>query len=153
MHTASLFARTLLALAFAACGSTTPQANAPPSAPPGAPEAARSPVASPGPGAPGSEGVVVARIVDTGPIGDGRCVQRSYQIAIESVVSGDVPAGVEPIAAHFESCVDHPAPQRGPGDLEGSALDVGSTYEITLRRGTSANFGDDFMIQRARPAR
>lgn len=98
------------------------------------------------------EAVVVAKVVDAGPIGDGNCSQRSYRISIERVTSGDIIPGSDPISAHFESCADHPAPAPGPGELVGTSLDVGSTYELSLRRGASANFGIDFMILKARPA-
>ena len=147
----------LVAVTLAACGSASPEVGAPPRAPQpqvGAPPSVPQdpdPGPSPGPAAAGSDAVVVARVVDTGPIGDGTCVQRSYRIAIDRVVSGDVPTGPDPIWAHFESCADHPAPSPGPGEELGSSLDVGSTYELHLRRGASSNFGEDFMIQRARP--
>ncbi len=148
LHLVSIF----LAVTSVACGPTTPDVSEPATASPSAPQPLSTGVPPPDPGVSGSEAVVIARIVDSGPIGDGRCSQRSYQIVVERLVTGNLPTGGDPIAAHFESCADHPAPQPGPGDFVGSSLDVGSTYELSMRRGASVNFGDDFMILQARPA-
>ena len=93
--------------------------------------------------APLAEVVVVARVTQSGPIGDGRCSQRSYEIAVAKVVSGASPG--QQLWVHFELCGD--ARSAGSaGSLAGASLAVGSSYELTLRRGASQSFGDGFMI-------
>ncbi len=94
--------------------------------------------------------VVVAKITDAGPIGDGRCSQRSYQIAIERVVSGAPPAEGTPWV-HFERCQGAPEVTAPAGDVAGTGLAVGTTYQISLQKGASKNFGDGFMIVGAHP--
>lgn len=78
--------------------------------------------------------VFEATIVGEGPIGDGRCVQKSYEVE---------PTGAARLWIHFEHCgADGPSPlERG---LEG--LDIGSRYRFTVKRGASKNFGEDAML-------
>lgn len=91
--------------------------------------------------------VVVAKILDAGPIGDGRCSQRSYQIAIDKAVTGAAPAS--PLWAHFEQCGDRTS-EPAAGNLAGTGLRTGTTYQLTLMAGASKNFGAGFVIVDAR---
>ena len=105
--------------------------------------------APPAPAPPGGVDLVaVAKITNAGPIGDGRCSQRSYEIALERVVAGPTPVAAT-FWVHFEACgaarVAPPA-----GELAGTGLDVGSRYQFVLEKGGSANFADGMMITSAR---
>ena len=91
--------------------------------------------------------VVVARVVDSGPIGDGRCQQCSHRIAVEETLAGDL--GADTLWAHYEACGDDREPP--PGSVDPCAMRRGSTYELRLRRGASENYGNDPMILAARP--
>lgn len=91
--------------------------------------------------------VVVAKITDAGPIGSGRCSQRSYQIAIDKTVSGAAPAS--PLWAHFEQCGDR-TKEPAAGNLAGTSLRTGTTYQLTLAPNASKNFGPGFVIVDAR---
>jgi hypothetical protein len=90
--------------------------------------------------------VVIAKVTDAGPIGDGRCSQRSYELAVAKTVTGTVPAK---LWAHFEQC-GAPAAAPGAGNIAGTGLQTGATYQLTLKKGASTNFGDGFMIVDAR---
>jgi hypothetical protein len=97
------------------------------------------------------DSAVLARVVDSGPIGSGDCVQCSHRIVVEAAAAGDLAASADPLWVHYESCADRPMPPRGPGTLNPCSLDEGSSYDLTLRPGASPNFGDAFMIVEARP--
>jgi hypothetical protein len=97
--------------------------------------------------APAADLVVVARISDASPIGDGRCSQRSYQVAVDHVVSGPPPR-TSVFWVHFELCGGAPPP--GEGNLAGTGLVSGTSYKLTLRKGASKNFKDALMIIDAR---
>ena len=122
---------TLLAVLLAAgCGP----GQAPVAPPPPPPE--ETPAAPVAPAARERE-VIEGRIVETGPIGSGACVQRSYAVQPSS-----------PDAArtwvHFERC----------GAAEGAmfdSLEVNRSYRLTVERGASPNFGDEPMIVDAVP--
>jgi hypothetical protein len=73
-------------------------------------------------------------IVGEGPIGDGACVQKSYEI--------EPKAGAR-LWIHFERC-GAAGPSPAAGGLEG--LDVGSTFRFTVRRGASKNFGEGAIL-------
>lgn len=78
--------------------------------------------------------VIEGTIVGEGPIGDGRCVQKSYEVE---------PRNGARVWIHFERCgAEGPSPE-GLG-LEG--LDMGATYRFTVKRGASNNFGEDRML-------
>ncbi|MBL0216429.1 MAG: hypothetical protein IPQ07_21420 [Myxococcales bacterium] len=117
-----------------------------PVAPPpkGAPPAPAPPPAPP----PGVDLVVVAKITNAGPIGDGRCSQRSYEITLERVVAGATPT-TPTLWVHFEVCGTERKPQPA-GELAGTGLDVGARYQFALKKGASGNFGDGLMITSAR---
>ncbi len=89
--------------------------------------------------------VVIAKITDAGPIGDGKCSQRSYELAVAKTVTGSVPPK---LWAHFEQCGPSSAP--AAGNLAGTGLSTGTTYQLTLKKSASSNFGDGFMIVDAR---
>lgn len=132
--------------------AAAPVAAAPPvaaSAPPVASVAADAATPTPPPASPNGDVIVVAHVTDAGPIGDGRCSQRSYEIAIDRVVAGTVDAPKDKRWVHFEQCgaARQPPPA---GDLAGTGLAVGSTYQLTLRAGASPNFGTGLMILAAR---
>jgi len=121
----------------------TPVAVAPPTA--GSAQPDPVPVAGPPPPAasPNGDVIVIAKLTNAGPIGDGKCSQRSYEIAIDRVVAGDVPTPKDKRWVHFETCGPR---ESKPNDLAGTGLDVGSTYKLTLHAGVSKNFGDGLMI-------
>jgi hypothetical protein len=87
--------------------------------------------------------IVVARIVEAGPIGSGKCSQRSYEIAVDKHESGPSPG--TKLWVHFEHC-GGPAPT----DLAGTGMKTGTADRLTLRPGASKNFGSGFMIVAAR---
>ncbi|MCB9706879.1 MAG: hypothetical protein H6711_33855 [Myxococcales bacterium] len=118
-------------------------AQPPVSAPPTAPE-----LRSPEPrAAPAGEHELVARVVDAGPIGDGRCTQRSYQIEVVETIAG-APL-TSPAWVHFERCEgDDP----GAPAFDGGGLEIGGRYRLRLQDGRSPNFGADPMIVAADPA-
>jgi hypothetical protein len=90
--------------------------------------------------------VVIAKITDAGPIGDGKCSQRSYELAVAKTVTGTVPAK---LWAHFEQCgAQTTAP--AAGNVAGTGLQTGTTYQLTLRKSATSSFGDGFMIVDAR---
>lgn len=91
--------------------------------------------------------VVIATIADAGPIGDGRCSQRSYQLAIGKTLTGSAPTS--PVWAHFEQCGPRTT-EPAAGNLAGTSLATGTTYRFTLARGASKNFGDGLVIVDAR---
>lgn len=120
----------------------TPSPNAPPG-----PNAMPTPNGGTGmtPSAGGSV-VVIAKITDAGPIGDGKCSQRSYELAVAKTVTGTAPPR---LWAHFEQCgAQTTAP--APGNIAGTGLQTGTTYQLTLKKSASSNFGDGFMIVDAR---
>ena len=84
---------------------------------------------------------LVALIAGAGPIGDGNCTQRSYQITVGKVELGVLPEP-PPAWVHFEACGD----ERTAITFSGSGLDIGATYRLRLRRGASSNFPGDYMI-------
>ena len=84
---------------------------------------------------------LIALIAGAGPIGDGNCTQRSYQITVGKVEFGVLP-DPPPAWVHFEACGD----ARKAITFSGSGLDIGTTYRLVLRRGASANFPGDYMI-------
>lgn len=87
---------------------------------------------------------IVARVLETGPIGDGRCIQRSYRIEVVEATSGEAPTS--PSWVHFEHC----GPTTPPVDASG--LDVGTVYRLGLVAGASPNFGAAPMIVFVEPA-
>lgn len=97
------------------------------------------------------DSAVVGRVVDSGPIGDGRCVQCSHRIVVERATAGTLAANADPLWVHYESCIDRPMPPRAAGSVDPCGLDRGSSYDLTLRPGASPNFGDAFVIIDARP--
>ena len=140
---------TSLAFLFlAACSSSAPP---PAAAPEGTSEA--EPPAGPSPATPaaGGDAEIVARVVQSGPIGDGDCVQCSHQILVEEHFSGDVETSTTPIWVHYEHCAGSPEPVRPADGVDPCSLDRGTLYVVTLRRGASPNFGNDPMILTARP--
>lgn len=92
---------------------------------------------------------VEARVVDSGPIGDGSCTQCSHQIVVEARISGSIAAGPEPLWVHYERCEGDPPPD--PASFNPCSMKKGTAYTLTLRRGASVNFGDEPMIVSARP--
>jgi len=90
--------------------------------------------------------VVIAKITDAGPIGDGKCSQRSYELAVAKTISGSVPAK---LWAHFEQCGARTG-EPAAGNVAGTGLLTGTTYQLTLKQGASKSFGDGFMIIDAR---
>ncbi len=80
--------------------------------------------------------VFVGRIVGRGPLGHGACVQQSYEVER---------ADGERLWVHFERCGE-------PSGPSFEALESNRSYRFTVRRGASANFGDDPMIVDAEPA-
>lgn len=144
----------LVALLALGCGGAEPaSATSPVSAPTTSERAADEPAPTAeatSPAAPAGEIVVIARITSMGPIGSGRCSQRSYELAIETHLAGEaLPASVW---AHFEHCEGQPFVAPVPPDENLSGLDGGVRYELHLRRGLSASFPDEPMIVSARPA-
>ncbi|MFN0250711.1 MAG: hypothetical protein ACKV2T_27775 [Kofleriaceae bacterium] len=133
---------TLACAPKAAPGGAEPATEAPVAAAPVAetPEQAAAPLppADPTTGE-AREHEVVALVLETGPIGDGACVQRSYRVEIASTVRGEPLAS--PTWVHFERCSGAPDP-----GFDASGLVVGTTYRLKLRDGASDNFGDDPMI-------
>jgi len=147
-------------LTLQACSHPAPPAAAraderpvtPPATAEESPSTNAPPPASP-PAQPGSPAaiVVVARVVDSGPIGSGRCAQCSHQVLVEESNSPAIPAGSAPLWVHFETCADRPAPATAPGAIEPCSLRRGTSYRLTLQPGGSPNFGDAPMIVDARP--
>jgi hypothetical protein len=144
--------RALLVWVVAACTERSESRGGPARAPPAvapasASDAAFDATAPPGDGAtmqPTAEVVVIAKIANAGPIGDGpKCNQRSYEIEVVKIVAGN--PGEQRFWVHFEACRDAPPPEPGLG-----ALAVGTTYKLVLRRGTSGNF-NGYMITSAHP--
>jgi hypothetical protein len=90
--------------------------------------------------------VVIAKITDAGPIGDGKCSQRSYELAVAKTVSGSVPPK---LWAHFEQCGARTS-EPAAGNIAGTGLQTGTTYQLTLKKLAGSNFGDGFMIVDAR---
>jgi hypothetical protein len=125
----------LLGLFVGACTSSEPPPRAastpPATATPTSPSTASS--SDPTPSTPASVAVVgdvfEGTIVGEGPIGDGACVQKSYEVE---------PTAGARLWIHFERC-GAAGPSPATGGLEG--LDVGGTYRFTVRRGASENFG------------
>lgn len=139
----------------------TPMATPTPGPAAGGPSTLPSPNADPLPGstarptpaggaglAPSAAGsvVVIAKITDAGPIGDGKCSQRSYELAVAKTLAGSVPPK---LWAHFEQCGARTS-EPAAGNLAGTGLANGTTYQLTLKQGASKNFGDGFMIIDAR---
>ncbi len=91
--------------------------------------------------------VIVAKIVDAGPIGDGRCSQRSYQVAVEETLAGAAPSS--PVWVHFEQCGERTSAPAA-GNVAGTSLATGTRYRLTLVPGGSKSFGDGLMIVDAR---
>ncbi|MEZ4447839.1 MAG: hypothetical protein R3B09_00080 [Nannocystaceae bacterium] len=126
-----------------ACTGANHSGGAAPAPTPVDPEA-RPSAPSPAP-APAGEHEVVARILETGPIGDGRCSQRSYRIEVVEAVAG---APLEsPRWVHFERCQGDTGPI-----VEGTGLEVDGRYRLRLRDGASPNFGGEPMIVGVSPA-
>jgi hypothetical protein len=69
---------------------------------------------------------IVAKITCEGPLGHGRCTQKTYCIEVES-------GAADPAELHFERC-----PEDVGADL--SRLQVGATYRFTLAPTPSPNF-------------
>ncbi len=69
---------------------------------------------------------IVAKITCEGPLGHGRCTQKTYCVEVES-------GGSNPAEVHFERC-----PEDAGADL--SRLQVGATYRFTLAPSPSPNF-------------
>lgn len=135
-------------LAVAACSSSAP---APAPAPtPNPPPAHPSP--PPTPPAESADSEIVARVVDSGPVGHGDdCTQCSFQIVVEEHFTGDIETSTTPIWVHYERCRSTPAPTPPPEAIDPCSMDRNTLYVLTLRRGSSPNFGNDPMIQTARP--
>jgi len=87
------------------------------------------------PSRPAAPGTLVARIVEAGPTGGGRCVQRSYRVERTDV------AGTDPFWVHFEHCEGSPPP-----DFDGAGLTIGETYRLRLVGDAGSSFGDGPMI-------
>jgi hypothetical protein len=88
-----------------------------------APDAARA--LPPAPATPNAH-EIVAKITCEGPLGHGRCTQKTYCVEVES-------GGADPTEVHFERC-----PNDDGADL--SRLQVGATYRFTLAPTPSPNF-------------
>jgi hypothetical protein len=116
----------LFALCVGACTRSEPSPRAEASS---APLEVTAPASDAKPRARAGDEVLEGTIVGEGPIGDGKCVQKSYEIE---------PSAGERFWIHFERCGDA-GPSPAAGGLEG--LDVGGTYRFTVRRGASKNFG------------
>jgi hypothetical protein len=71
-------------------------------------------------------------IVGESPLGDGKCVQKSYEVDPDG-------EGDDRLWIHFERC-------GGSKGESFEALEVGKTYRFTIDRGGSGNFGDAPMI-------
>jgi hypothetical protein len=82
--------------------------------------------------------VVVARILEQGPLGHGDCTQRSYRVEIVETTRGETLPS--PSWIHFERCGG------GSPTFDASGLDVGETVQLDLVRGASENFGNEPMI-------
>lgn len=119
----------LFFLPLAVCTRWEP---APRSAASAIPPGATAPASGATPSAPGDE-IFEGTIVGEGPIGDGMCVQKSYEV--ESTGAARTRVWI-----HFERCGDA-GPSPAVGGLD--ALGVGATYRFTVRRGASKNFGTD----------
>lgn len=136
--------RVAIVLFLIGCGASptpaTPSEPAPATADPADDEAPATPPAA-GPD------VAIVRVVSSGPIGSGRCVQCSHELAIERPVSGGLTAGTT-LWAHFEWCEGAPPPT----GLDPCSMDVGARYEVELATGASANFPGGPMIARAAAA-
>ena len=87
------------------------------------------------PNPPSSVDSIVARVLEAGPTGSGRCHQRSYRV--ERV---DPPEG-DSFWVHFEHCESEEPPS-----FDGTGLSIGETYQLRLARGTSESFSDELMI-------
>lgn len=81
---------------------------------------------------------VEGRVLETGPLGHGRCVQQSYKIEVTHHIRGEVLAS--PGWIHFERC------EGAPSDVEAGGLAIGATRRFTLKRGASSNFPGEPMI-------
>ena len=121
----------LFALCLGACTRSDPSPRAEPSS---APADVAKPASEAKTSAPTGAEILEGTIVDEGPIGDGACVQKSYEIA---------PAEGARVWIHFERCGDA-GPSPAASGLEG--LDVGATYRFTVRRGASKNFGGERIL-------
>jgi hypothetical protein len=118
----------LLLLALAGCSAAPPPAPTPP---PVSNTAPTTPPAS-------AEIRVVAKVLETGPLGHGNCTQRSYRIEVVETLAGEAPTN--PAWVHYEHCgTDAPV-------VDASNLVVGEMYRLVLANGASANFGDAPMI-------
>jgi len=125
------------------CSRSAQPAESPPVEPdvsqqPQEPEAPTAP--EPAPTLTSSTETVVARILEAGPSGSGRCVQRSYRIERTDTSAGDS------FWVHFEHCQGEP-----PSSFDGAGLSIGETYRLRLQPGASPNFGDDPMIVGVEP--
>ena len=75
--------------------------------------------------------MIEGEIVEEGPIGDGRCTQKSYRVK---------PADADALWLHFEHCADQGGPSPSGRSLD--ALEVGGRYRFEVQDGGSPNFGD-----------
>ena len=81
--------------------------------------------------------VVVVRIVQEGPIGNGLCEEQcSYHVEIVDVLSGSLKSG-EASWIYYEHCAGSPRPPRSSGSLEPCSLKYGAEYQVELLLGRS----------------
>jgi hypothetical protein len=81
---------------------------------------------------------VIARVLETGPLGHGNCTQRSYRVEMVETTAGE--ALPSPSWVHFEICGG------ARPKYDASSLVIGSRYRLVLKRGASSNFANDPMI-------